>query len=277
MIVILDILLFLAIASTIAGTVVSQQPTGPEGPIGGWILLVFPCLFLIIAVFILAGKGSFNFIPGGHLAHFFVAFGILVTFGTTMLGAFFTDNSVVRGLLVAIPLLILAGCAGIIHHSVFPDPKLVHLVAAILLAGTALAGWGPAGTGIFLHMKNDLERSALQAQKEREQEEQREQWEVAEYCKLDDSAPLYALLRFTWSRNDQVRRQAREQTSRFPGLDDKLIELIDQDCDEAISYIANLYEHPPAKLAPSWGEMLERQLKRWDGPNPVRHGSCLCQ
>jgi hypothetical protein len=44
-----------------------------------------------------------------------------------------------------------------------------------------------------------------------------------------------------------------------------LIELIDQDCDEAISYVANLYEDSPAKFAPSWGEMLERQLTKWDG------------
>jgi hypothetical protein len=265
MIVMLDVLLFLALASTITGTVVSQQPTGPEGQVGGWVLLVFPWLFLAIAVFILAGKGSLNFIPGGRPVHFFVAFGILVTFGTAMLGAFFNDNSVVPRLLIVIPLLILAGCAGILHHSVFPNPKLVNLVAAIFLAGAGLVGWGLTGTGIFLYMKNDLERSARQAQEEREQEEQREQWEVAEYAKLDDSVPLNALLRFAWSRNDQVRREAREKASRFPGLDDKLIELIDQDCDQAISYIAKLYENPPAMLAPSWGEMLERQLTKWDG------------
>ena len=52
--------------------------------------------------------------------------------------------------------------------------------------------------------------------------------------------------------------------SRLWGLDDKLIELIDQDCDEAISYIANLYENPPAKLAPAWARMLERKRKAWD-------------
>ena len=43
-----------------------------------------------------------------------------------------------------------------------------------------------------------------------------------------------------------------------------MIELIDQDCEEAISYIAKLYENPPAKLAPAWGRMLARKLKKWD-------------
>ncbi len=264
MIVFLDILLFLTLASTIAGAVVSQQPTGPEGQVGGWVLLVFPWLFVALVVFILAGRGSLNFMPGGQPAHFFVALGILVTFGTAMLGAFFNDNSVVPRLLIVIPLLILASCAGIIHHSVLPNPELVNLVAAVLLAGAALVGWGLTGTGIFFYVKHDLKRSALQAQEEREQEEQREQWEVAEYAKLDDSASLYALLQFRWSRNDQVRRQAQEKARRFPDLDDELIELVDRDCDEAISYVAKLYEDPPAKLAPSWGKMLERQLRKWD-------------
>ena len=35
-------------------------------------------------------------------------------------------------------------------------------------------------------------------------------------------------------------------------------------CEEAISYIAKVYENPSAKFAPAWGRMLKRQLKKWD-------------
>ena len=69
-----------------------------------------------------------------------------------------------------------------------------------MLSGAALTGWGLASTGIFHYVKEDQERSALRAQKEREQEDQNNQWEVTEYAKLDDSASLYAFLRFIWSR-----------------------------------------------------------------------------
>lgn len=261
---ILNILLVLAFLFTIAGTVVSQQSMGPEGPVGGWILLVFPCLALVILFFVLAGKGSLDFILGGRVIQILAMGGIVVTFGVAMLAAFGRHDSLVQGLLIAIPYLILAGFAGIIHHSVFSNPRLVHLITTILLGGATLAGWGLVGRGIVLYVKKDLERSALRAQKFREQEQQHEQWEIDEYAKLADSASLAALLRFTWSRNAQVRQQARERVSRFPGLDDNLIELLDLDYEDAISYIAKVYENPPARLAPAWGNMLERELKKWD-------------
>ena len=264
---ILDIFLLLAFLSTIVGTVVTRQPSGPEGPVGAWLLLVIPCMFVAILVFVLVAKGSFNFMRGGRLIQFVIAVGILITFSTAVFGTFGTPehrNNVIQALLIGVPYLVLAGCAAIIHHSDFPNLRAVHLVAAILLGAAALAGWGLAGTGIFLHMQKDLDRSALRMQKEREQEEQREQWEIAEYAKLDNSVPLHVLLRFTWSRNEQIRRQAREQANRFPEVDDKLIELLDQDNEDAISYIANVYENPPAELGPAWGRMLKRQLKKWN-------------
>ena len=263
---ILYIFLVLALLSTIAVTILTQQPTGPEGPVGAWLVLVIPCLFTAILVFTMAAKESLNFVPGGRLVQFVIAFGILITFSIAIFGTVdrHNYNFAIQGLVITVPCLILAGCAAIVHHSGFSNPSLVQWAAVILLGGVALTGWGLAGTGIFLYMKNELERSALQAQKEMEQEDQREQWEIAEYAKLNDSASLYALLQFMWSRNDQVQQQAREKVSSFPGLDDKLIELLDQDYKEAISYIANVYENPPAKLAPAWGRMLERQLKKWD-------------
>jgi hypothetical protein len=260
----LGILLFLAFAGTTAVTVLTQQSWGPEGPVGAWLPLMIPCLFVAILVLTMVAKDSLNFIPGGRLLQFVIAVGILITFSTALFAMLGRYNSVTQGFLIAVPYLILAGCAAVIHLTDSPDLRLVHLVAAIVLGGAALAGWGLAGMGVVLYTQRELERSARREQEEREQEEQHEQWEVAEYAKLDDSPSLYALLQFIWSRNDQVRREAREQVSRFPGLDDKLIELLDQDCREAVSYIANVYENPPAKLAPAWGRMLERQLKKWD-------------
>jgi hypothetical protein len=261
---ILNILLLLAFGSTIAVTVMAQQPSGPEGPIGAWLVLAIPYLFLAILVVVMVAEDSLNFVSGGRPVQVVIAVGIFITFSIALFAILGRYNGVIQGLLIAVPYLILAGCAAVIHHSDSPNPRLVHLVAAMILGGAALAGWGLAGTGALLCMKEDLERSALRAQREREQEDQREQWEVAEYAKLDDSRSLYALLQFVWSRNDQVRRQAREQVSHFPGLDDKLIELLDQDCKEAVSYVANVHENPPAKFAPAWGRMLERQMERWD-------------
>lgn len=247
-------------------TVLTQQPSGPEGPIGVWLGLLIPCLFAAIILFILVAKGLLSFIPGGGPVQFIIAFGILITFSIAIFGTVNRHNYnwAIQGLVITVPSLILAGCTVIIHQTDFPNPRLVHLTAAILLGAAALTGWGLAGKGIYLYMKNEMKQANLQAQKESEQEDQNRQWEAAEYAKLDDSASLNAFLRFIWSRNEQVRQQAREKVALFPGLDDKLIELIDLDCDEAVSYIAKLYEDPPVKLAPAWGRMLKRKLKKWD-------------
>ncbi len=262
----LDIFLILALLSTIAMTVMTQTPTGPEGAMGLWPGLLIPFLLVATLVFLMVGKGLLSFIPGGGLIQFVIAVGILTTYSIAFVGTIDRHNYnwAIQASVITVPSLILVACAVIIHQADFPNLRHVYWTAAILLGGAALTGWGLAGKGIYLYMQNEMERSALRAQKEREQEEQNKQWEVDEYAKLDDSASLYAHLRFIWSRNDQVRQQAQEKVGRFPGLDDKLIELLDLDRDEAISYIAKLYENPPVKLAPAWGRMLARKLKKWD-------------
>ena len=263
---ILDIFLVLAFLSTIAVTIMTQTPTGPEGAMGVGLVLLFPCLFAAILVFIMVGKELLNFIPGGGLVQFVIAVGILITFSIAIFGTIDRHNYnwAIQGLVITVPSLILAGCTVIIHQTDFPNLRLVYWVAAILLGGAALTGWGLAGNGIYLYMQHEMEQSAIRAQKEREQIDEREQWEVAEYTKLDDSASLHALLQLMWAQTEQVRQQVHERLRNYPQLDEKLIELLDKDNDQAISYVAKLYDNPPAKLAPAWGRMLERQLKKWD-------------
>ncbi len=263
MILLLDIILFLAFLSTIAVDILTRKPWGPEGPIGAWLLLVIPCLFAAILVFVMAGKGLLNFFPGGRMIQFVIAMGMLIVFSMVLFGRLGRHDSMSLGGLMVAPYLILAGCAAIIHCSNLTDSRVGYWVATIVFGGTALTGWGLSGWGVFLYLQADMQQSAQKALEEREQEDQNKQWEAAEYAKLDDSSSLYAFLDFMWSRNEEVRRQAQEKVNRFPGLDDELVRLLDLDSKGAVSYIAKLYENPPAKLAPAWGRMLERQLKKW--------------
>ena len=262
----LDILLVLAFLSTIAVTVITQQPTGPQGAMGIGPVLFIPCLFAAIILFVMAGKGLLDFIPGGGLVQFVIAVGIIITFSIAIFGTVDRHNYnwAIQGLVITVPCLILVCSAVIIHQTAFPNLRPIQLAAVIVLGGAALTGWGLAGTGIFHYMKYEMEKAALQAQKEREQMDEREQWEAAEYAKLDDSASLYALLQFMWARNDDVQQQAHERLRNYPQLDEKLIELLDKDNDQAIDYVAKLYDNPPVKLEPAWGRMLKRQLKKWD-------------
>ncbi len=262
----LDILLVLALLSTIAMTVMTQQPTGPEGAMGIWPGFLIPCLLTAILVFVMVGKGLLDVIPGGSLVQFFIAVGVLITFCMAILGTIDRHNYnwIIQGLVITIPSLILVACAVIIHQTDFPNPGPILLLATIFVGGVAVTGWGLAGKGIYLYMQKEMEQSALQVQKEKEQLDEREQWEKAEYAKLNDSPSLYALLQFIWARNDEVQQLAHERLRNYPQLDEELIELLNTDNDQAISYVAKLYDNPPQKLAPAWGRMLERQLKKWD-------------
>ncbi len=264
MILSLDILLFLALISTITVGILVRQPTGPEGAMGIWILLLIPCLFAAILLFTMVSKGLLDLIPGGQSLQLLIAAGILVSFSIAILGTLDNQNNIVQVLMIVIPCLILLGCAAIIHQTHLPESNLLRWATVILVGGAAIVGWGLTGTGLVLYMKSEMKRSALEAQKQSEEEEKNKQLEADAYAKLDDSASLYSLLGFIWSRNETVRQQAQEKVSQFPKLDDKLIELIDLDSKDAISYITKLYDNPPAKFAPAWGKMLKRQIKKWD-------------
>ncbi len=261
---ILNIFLILAFLSTIAVTFATREPTGPQGAMGLWPVFLIPCLFAAVILFSLAAKKLLNITPGGRLIQFIVAAGILITFSTAIIGTIDRQNYnwIIQGLVIIVPSLILAGCTVIIHETVFPNPRFFYWTATIFLCTVALTGWGVAGKGLFNYIKTDMAKSAQRAQEDKIQEEQNKQWEANKFAALDDSASLYAFLQFIYSRNERVRQQARKKVMHFPGLDNKLIELIDLDCTDAISYIAKLYENPPAKFAPAWGRMLKRQLNK---------------
>jgi len=95
-------------------------------------------------------------------------------------------------------------------------------------------------------------------------ERERESEEVSEYRALPVDAPLSSLLRYAWSRNGEVRKECRQRVASWPGLDEALIVLLGENSEDAVSYVALVQEAPGASLAPAWGVMLDRQLKRWD-------------
>lgn len=259
MTILLHILLLLAFLSSIVVTVALRQPWGPEGPVGAWVLFVFPCLFVAVLLIALASKGLLTFLPGGRVVHYAAAAGIIVALLASFFGSLDRQNVTITFLLEAVPYLVLAGCAAALHHSGVGRPA-----AAAILGLAALAGWGVTATGLLLSVKGSIERSAEQAQQVEARELRYEQEELAEYAKLGADPPLSQLLGFTRARNSGLRSEVCGRVSGRATLDDDLISLLDADNQNAIDYIAFVYEKPPARLAPAWGRMLELKLREWD-------------
>ena len=147
-----DVFLILAFLSTLAVTILTQQPSGPEGPVGVWLVLLIPCLFLATLVIIMFGKEVLDFIPGGNPIRIVIVVGILITFSIAIFG--FVDRQkyswAVQGLVITVPYLILAACAVLNHKDGFPEARIIFLGAAVVLGIAALAGWGLAAQGTFL-------------------------------------------------------------------------------------------------------------------------------
>ena len=260
----LNVVLVLAFLSALWGTFTMQLASGPEGPIGVWLVFLFPCLLITILVMTLAGKRLMSFVPGGRFVQTLVAAGIVITLGTAYFASLDEHEPALTVLLNSMPYLLLIGCAALIHRQSFSDPRLPTWTAAILLGSAALGGWGLMGVGAFVTLREKAAEDSRRYAQHQAEEQAYETEEVKEYRALPADAPLAAVLRFVWSRNATVRAEARERVSRWPELDDALIQLLDHNNDSAISYVASVYENPPAKLAPAWGRMLEYQLSAYN-------------
>jgi len=260
----LNVVLVLAFLSALWGTFTMRLASGPEGPVGAWLLFLFPCLLITILVMTFAGRGLMSFVPGGRLVQIVVAVGIVITLGTAYFAGLDKHNSVVPVLLNSVPYLLLIGCAALIHRQNFPDPRVATWIAAVLLGSAALAGWGLMGVGALVSLREKAAQTSQQYAQHQADEQVYEAEEVNEYRALPPDAPLAAVLHFAWGRSATVRAEARERVSHWPELDDALVQLLDNKDSWAISYVASIYEKPPAKLAPAWGRMLEYQFSAWN-------------
>jgi hypothetical protein len=264
MTILLYILLIMTFLSTIGGIALLKQASGPEGPIGACIVFVIPCILITIMFLIFAAKGMMHFIPGGRPVQFIAAVGIIIVFGISLFGSVDHGDSIPQKLLLVLSFLLLAGSIFVIHQINMQNKNLANWIGIILFGGGALIGWGLTCKALFFYMQKSLNESIMQAEEEDEWEGEFIQKQADEYAALETDSPLFKLLGFTVSANKQVQQDARNRVKSYPKLDEQLIELLDVNNEEAIKYIANAYETPPATLAPAWGKLLERKLKTWD-------------
>lgn len=255
-----DILLLLAFVTALLAAWIASQPAGPEGPVGAWIVMLPPFGFAGLALLLMLLRQQLDWIPGGGLVRVAAALGVLAAFAMAMMASFAKGGPLVSLALKLAPAVIVLGCALALHARRFPSPR----AAGMLFALAAVTGWTALGAGLVWKVRSGLRRANEAALAEAARAAEYEAQEVAEYRALAAGAGLSELLRYTWSRNTTVRDEARSRVSGWPALDEALSGLLDRDSEDAIAYVAHVMEKAPATLAPAWGRMMERQLKRWD-------------
>src|SRR5215471_14251147 len=118
-------------------------PSGPEGPVGAWMIPV-PFLLLLLAVMtVCIVRGGFDWLPGGKTMAFVLLAGFMVAVGAALLAAFERRDSALDYVYWLIPFVILAGCFWVTGGLDAWVPARV--LGPAILGLTSLAGWSLMG------------------------------------------------------------------------------------------------------------------------------------
>src|SRR5437773_1998441 len=88
-----DILIALAFLTTLLATWVVSKPSGPEGPVGAWLIFVPPFGLAAAALFLTSFRDRWDWIPGGGLVRFLAILGVLTAFLMAMFASLDSRNT----------------------------------------------------------------------------------------------------------------------------------------------------------------------------------------
>lgn len=242
-------------------------PSGPEGPVGAWLLLV-PPLFLMGGVLAkLASAGVFDWMPGGRVTGWAVAAGAGVASMVTMWFLMAPGDGMWGRAAALAPWLMVAGGFAAVHGGLQPPPVFKAAVGGLLGTG-AVAGWALVMWGGGLWIQNENRKSQAALDRDRAWQQSR----VEEFHALGEHAELWKYFGYLYLDDEVERERCRALVAARPDLDAKLLQYLSIPTLEApaVHYIAEVYAQPPAALAPEFGRYLERSLAAW---RPVLDGT----
>jgi hypothetical protein len=268
----MSVLALVLIAPAVALTLplaLSKRGLGPEGPVGAHMVTIPLALLGAAGLAILIGKGLWACFPYART----LAAGLLC--GYVALMTLLPILALRPGLARAACLLILAaelaaGVAGVMD--VAPGP--LRMSSGLVLAAAGLGGWGVLGAWAVAAAANAARAAEADARRMDAFEREQAAFEAGEWAKLPPSPGLWQLIQFVDSRNPDVRAACRAAIAARPTLEAELIELLGSGWAKyGADYIVDLYERPPAPLAPAYGKFLEASLREWEStlaqhPNP---------
>jgi len=261
----LDIALAFAFLFTLPALIPAAKSSGPEGPVGAFIIPIPSGILLAIILSALIARGRFDWVPGGRVLCYLLLPGMLVGMAAAMLATFVRQQTILSFLAGISPMPIIAATLWSIHgfESVIP-PIAGRLAAVIIFGGFAAGGWGLMLYGLFVWFKNTMDAAAADAAREQADYEARKAAAIAEFRALPADAPLDSLLSYVFAADEDVERECRERVAARSNLDEELIErLKTASNDITIAYIANAAKTVSPRLASAYAGVMERTLEGW--------------
>jgi hypothetical protein len=202
-------------------------PSGPEGPVGAWIIPVPFLLILLVVMIASILRGRFDWIPGGKVTAFALLVGFMVGVGTPLFDSFNRRDSAWDYPIATIPFITLVGCFWAVSGLEPMVPaRAGKILASAILGLTSAGGWGLIGFAFVAHMKSEAQAAEEQYAKDHAEAEALTAREVAEFRALPADTPLMELFHFEFATNEEVQREARQRIAARPDLDGEIIAML---------------------------------------------------
>jgi len=235
---------------------------GPEGPVGGLLLLV-PYLFLAAAVTVtLIVFGNFAWVPGGRGTCSFIGFGLLILFGVSGYYSMSEVDTKYEQLAALSGWVLLAGC--FVAVNAIPS-KIVKTTIALTLGLGGVAGW----LQMFFWLSECSSQQAQYEESRIKHEEEVQQGREAEFRALGKEAPFWNYFGFMYISNDELRKECHEIMAARADRDESLIKYLGDEilANDATRYIAEFHPAPGPALAPAFAQYSDLLVGRMSEVN----------
>lgn len=237
---------------------------GPEGPVGGWLLLVpYLGLVIVLVTALLIARGKFSWLPGGGATRFAMWVGLLITF---LVSGYYSMSEVetrYEQVAALFGWLLVAGCFVAVN---FPPSTAVRTLLAATLGLGGLAGWVQIAVWLTEYTSEQSRLAESKIAHEQEVQDQRE----AEFRALGKDAPLWNYFGYMYISNEELRKECHEIIATRADRDKKLVEYLGNEilASDATRYIAEFHPAPGPALAPAFAKRSDLVLSRIGEVNP---------
>jgi hypothetical protein len=237
---------------------------GPEGPVGGWLLLVpYLGLVIVLVTALLVAPGIFSWVPGGHGARFAIWVGLLITFSVSGYYSMSEVDTRYEQFAALLGWLLLAGCFVAVN---LPSSTIVRTVITATLGLGSLGGWIQIAVWLTEYTSEQSQLAETKIAHEQEVQDQRE----AAFRALGKDAPLWNYFGYMYISNEELRKECHEIIAGRADRDGKLVEYLDNEilASDATRYIAEFHPTPGPALAPAFAKRSDLVLSQIGEVNP---------
>jgi hypothetical protein len=237
---------------------------GPEGPVGGWLLLVpYLGVVIVLVTALLVAPGIFSWVPGGRGTRFAICVGLLIAF---LVSGYYSMSEVetrYERFAASFGWLLVAGCFVAVN---FPPSTAIRTLVAATLGLGGIAGWVQVAVWLNEYTSEQSQLAESKIAHEQEMEDQR----AAAFRALGKDAPLWNYFSYMYISNDDLRKECHEIMAARPDRDEKLVEYLDNEilASDATRYIAEFHPGPGPALAPAFAKRSDLVLSRIGEVNP---------